>query len=130
MFPNKALIKDSVRGQFFKDFLNNSRDLSGQYPVLSRGNATKFLNQHRFLMKKDGFLTKTQSDAIEDYTKSINILEGKIKQASEAGSNPVMFLQLNQAGALSQGLGLFLGGTGSIDPGTLLHFCIRSCRYS
>ena len=52
MFPNKALIKDSVRGQFFKDFLNNSRDLSGQYPVLSRGNATKFLNQPRFLMKK------------------------------------------------------------------------------
>ena len=124
VFPNKALIKDSVRGQFFKDFLNNSRDLSGQYPVLSRGNATKFLNQHRFLMKKDGFLTKTQSDAIEDYTKSINILEGKIKQASEAGSNPVMFLQLNQAGALSQGLGLFLGGTGSIDPGTVAFFVL------
>ena len=124
VFPNKALIKDSVRGQFFKDFLNNSRDLSGQYPVLSRGKATKFLEQHRFLMKKDGFLTKAQSDAIEDYTKSINILEGKIKQASEAGSNPVMFLQLNQAGALSQGLGLFLGGTGSIDPGTAAFFVL------
>jgi len=124
VFPNAANIKDAVRGQFFKDFLNNSRDLSGQYPVLTRGKATKFLENHRFLMKKDGFLTANQAKAIEDYTKNINIVEGKIKAAGEAGSNPVMFMQLNQAGALSQGLGLFLGGTGTVDPGTAAFFVL------
>ena len=95
---NRTLKRLKKKGPFIfkKNFLNNSRDLSGQYPILTRGKATKFLEQHRFLMKKDGFLTSTQSKAIEDYTKSINILEGKIKQAAEAGSNPVMFLQLNQ----------------------------------
>ena len=124
VFPNAARIKDAVRGQFFKDFLNNSRDLTGQYPVLTRGKATKFLENHRFLMKKDGFLTANQAKAIEDYTKNINIVEGKIKAAGEAGSNPVMFMQLNQAGALSQGLGLFLGGTGTVDPGTAAFFVL------
>jgi len=124
VFPNAADIKDAVRGQFFRDFLNNSRDLTGQYPVLTRGKATKFLESHRFLMKKDGFLTANQAKAIEDYTKNINIVEGKIKAAGEAGSNPVMFMQLNQAGALSQGLGLFLGGTGTVDPGTAAFFVL------
>lgn len=124
LFPNAADIKDAVRGQFFRDFLNNSRDLTGQYPVLTRGKATKFLESHRFLMKKDGFLTANQAKAIEDYTKNINIVEGKIKAAGEAGSNPVMFMQLNQAGALSQGLGLFLGGTGTVDPGTAAFFVL------
>ena len=75
-------------------------------------------------MKKDGFLTANQAKAIEDYTKNINIVEGKIKAAGEAGSNPVMFMQLNQAGALSQGLGLFLGGTGTIDPGAAAFFVL------
>ena len=124
VFQNADEIKDAVRGQFFKDFLNNSRDLTGQYPVLTRGKATKFLESHRFLMKKDGFLTANQAKAIEDYTKNINIVEGKIKAAGEAGSNPVMFMQLNQAGALSQGLGLFLGGTGTVDPGTAAFFVL------
>ena len=124
VFQNKEYIKDLVRGQFFKDFLENSRDLKGQYPVLSRGKATAFLNNHKFLIDKPGFLTKTQADAIQDYTKAINIVEGKIKAAGEAGSNPVMFMQLNQAGALSQGLGLFLGGTGAIDPGTAAFFVL------
>jgi len=124
VFPNAPRIKDAVRGQFFKDFLNNSRDLTGQYPILTRGKATKFLESHRFLMKKDGFLTSQQVKAIEDYTKNINIVEGKIKAAGEAGANPVMFMQLNQAGALSQGLGFFLGGTGVVDPGTAAFFVL------
>ena len=124
VFENASDIKDAVRGQFFKDFLNNSRDLTGQYPILTRGKATKFLENHRFLMKKDGFLTSQQVKAIEDYTKNINIVEGKIKAAGEAGANPVMFMQLNQAGALSQGLGFFLGGTGVVDPGTAAFFVL------
>ena len=122
IFPNKVEIKNAVRGQFFTDFLKNSRDLKGQYPTLDRAKATKFLNDHEFLLKKDGFLTAQQVDGIREYTKAINIFEGKIKAAGEAGSNPVMFMQLNQAGALSQGLGLFFGGTGAIDPGTMAFF--------
>jgi hypothetical protein len=124
VFPNKETIKDAVRGQFFKDFLENSRDLTGQYPTLTRGKATKFLNNHSFLVDKPGFLTLNQSKAIKDYTKAINIVEGKIKAAGEAGSNPVMFMQLNQAGAISQGLGLFLGASGNIDPGTAAFFVL------
>tara|TARA_R100001369_G_scaffold2956_2_gene9603 strand:+ start:6543 stop:9185 length:2643 start_codon:yes stop_codon:yes gene_type:complete len=122
VFENAGEIKNAVRGQFFKDFLENSRDLTKQYPVLTKGKATKFLENHRFLLKKDGFLTKTQAQGLEDYTKNINILEGKIKAAGEAGSNPVMFMQLNAAGAFSQGIGVFLGGTGAIDPGTAAMF--------
>jgi len=45
VFENKEEIKDLVRGQFFKDFLENSRDLKGQYPVLSRGKDYSFFKQ-------------------------------------------------------------------------------------
>ena len=122
LFPNRANIKAAVRGQFLTDYLKNSISLKGQYPTLTNGSAQKFLNQHRFLLKKDGFLTSTQVKNLEDYTDAMKIYEGKIKNASEAGSNPMMFMQLNAAGAFSQGLGLFMGATGNFDPGTAAMF--------
>jgi len=122
LFPNRTEIKAAVRGQFLTDYLKNSVSLKGQYPTLTNTQAQKFLNQHRFLLKKDGFLTGQQVKNLEDYTDAMKIYEGKIKNASEAGSNPMMFMQLNAAGAFSQGLGLFMGATGNFDPGTAAFF--------
>ena len=122
LFPNRTEIKAAVRGQFLTDYLKNSVSLKGQYPTLTNTQAQKFLNQHRFLLKKDGFLSGQQVKNLEDYTDAMKIYEGKIKNASEAGSNPMMFMQLNAAGAFSQGLGLFMGATGNFDPGTAAFF--------
>ncbi len=122
LFPNRTEIKAAVRGQFLTDYLKNSVSLKGQYPTLTNTQAQKFLNQHRFLLKKDGFLSGQQVKNLEDYTDAMKIYEGKIRNASEAGSNPMMFMQLNAAGAFSQGLGLFMGATGNFDPGTAAFF--------
>jgi len=123
LFPNRDEIKSAVRGQFLTDYLKNSVKIEGkQYPTLTNQQAQKFLAQHKFLMKKDGFLTPSAKKGIEEYTDAMKIYEGRIKEAQEAGSNPMMFMQLNAAGAFSQGLGLFMGATGNFDPGTAAFF--------
>ena len=119
---NKDLMKDALRGQFFKDFLENSVDTAGQYPKLLNSKASKFLKQHEFMLKKPGFLTASQITGIREYTKKIQLVEGTLKPAGASGSNPAMFVQLNQAGAMAQVVGVLGGGTGVIDPGTALFF--------
>jgi hypothetical protein len=122
LFPNKELIVGGLRGQFFKDYLKHSVEAGGQYPKLNATRAQKFLDNHDFLLSKEGFLTKSQIKNIKDYTNRIKFVEGTLKPTGAAGSNPAMFIQLNQAGAISQGIGVFAGGTGLIDPGTALFF--------
>ena len=123
LFPNRKEIKAAVRGQFISDYLKNSVKIEGkQYPTLTNQQAQKFLQQHKFLLNKDGFLSDSARKGINEYTDAMKIYEGRIKEASEAGSNPMMFMQLNAAGAFSQGLGLFMGATGNFDPGTAAFF--------
>ena len=125
VFPNKEFIKDSLRGQFFKDFLKNSIDTRGQYPKLLAANSRKFLDNYDYLLKEDfGFLTQSQIKGIKEYVNRIQFVEGALKPAGAAGSNPGMFIQLNQAGQISQMIGIFGFGTGTIDPGAATFFVL------
>lgn len=123
MFPNREFIKDGLRGQFFKDYLQHSvKGGMSQYPKLQAKKAMDFLENHDFLLSKPGFLTKSQIKNIKAYTRELQFIEGAIKPAGAAGSNPAMFIQLNQAGSMAQGIGLFMGATGQFDPGTAIFF--------
>lgn len=126
IFPNKELMKDQLRGQFFKDYLKNSVEGGNvQYPKLLAGKSKKFLEDHAFLLdEKLGFLTKGQIQNIKQYTNRIQFIEGAIKPANTAGSNPGMFIQLNQAGQISQLIGIVGFGSGTIDPGAASFFVL------
>tara|TARA_R100000654_G_scaffold26158_1_gene49678 strand:+ start:857 stop:3508 length:2652 start_codon:yes stop_codon:yes gene_type:complete len=125
VFPNKEFIKDSLRGQFFKEFLKNSIDARGQYPKLLASKSRKFIEDYDYLLKDNfGFLTQSQIKGIKEYVNRIQFVEGALKPAGAAGSNPAMFIQLNQAGQVSQMIGLFGFGSGMIDPGAATFFVL------
>ena len=124
LFPNRELIKDGIRGQFFRDFLENSVDTGKQYAGLRKDQARKFLNAHKFLLDRPGFLTKSQIDNLTEYVNRMKFTEGTIKPTSAAGSNPAMFIQLNQAGSISQMIGVLGFGTGTLDPGSAAFFVL------
>ena len=125
LFPQREAIQGALQGQFFKDFLRNSVDKSGQYFKLNKTGAEKFLKDYDWLLKDDvGFLTKSQIKGIKDYTRRLQLIEGKIKPPGAAGTSGDMLVQMKQAGALSQIVGVVGFGTGTIDPGAATFFVL------
>ena len=125
IFPNKDFIKNSLRGQFFKDYLKNSVGKKGQYKVLKANDSEKFLQKYDYMLDENfGFLTQSQIKNIKDYTNKIQFVEGAIKPPGTPGSNPAMFVQLNQAGQISQLIGLVGFGSGNLDPGAATFFVL------
>ena len=125
LFPEREQILGALQGQFFKDFLRNSVDKSGQYYKLNKTGAEKFLKDYDWLLKDDvGFLTKSQIKGIKDYTRRLQLIEGKIKPPGAAGTSGDMLVQMKQAGALSQIVGVVGFGTGTIDPGAATFFVL------
>ena len=125
LFPEREQIIGALQGQFFKDFLRNSVDKSGQYYKLNKTGAEKFLKDYDWLLKDDvGFLKDTQIKGIKDYVRRIQLIEGKIKPPGAAGTSGDMLVQMKQAGALSQIVGVVGFGTGTIDPGAATFFVL------
>jgi hypothetical protein len=125
LFPEREQIIGALQGQFFKDFLRNSVDKSGQYYKLNKTGAEKFLKDYDWLLKDEvGFLTKSQIKGIKDYTRRLQLIEGKIKPPGAAGTSGDMLVQMKQAGALSQIVGVVGFGTGTIDPGAATFFVL------
>jgi len=131
VFPNRVAIKGALQGQFLKDFLNSSVDKSGQYFKLDKVKAEKFLKDYDWLLGKDpitkkpvGFLEDTQIKGIRDYVRRIQMVEGKIKPPGAAGTSGEMLVQMKQAGAISQIVGVVGFSTGTIDPGAATFFVL------
>ena len=125
VFPERAAIKESIQGQFFNDFLRSAVNKEGQYFKLDRSKASKFLSDYDWVLKENaGLLTKTQIKGIKDYTKRIQIIEGKIKPPGSGGTSGEMLVQMKQAGALTQIVGVVGFGTGTIDPGMATMFVL------
>ncbi len=125
LFPEREAIQGALQGQFFKDFLRNSVDKSGQYYKLNKTGAEKFLKDYDWLLKDDvGFLKDTQIKGIKDYVRRLQLIEGKIKPPGAAGTSGDMLVQMKQAGALSQIVGVVGFGTGTIDPGAATFFVL------
>ena len=125
VFPNRLAIRGALQGQFLKDFLNSSVDKAGQYFNLNKTKAEKFLKDYDWLLKEDvGFLNKQQIKGIRDYTRRIQMVEGKIKPPGSAGTSGEMLVQMKQAGAISQIVGVVGFSTGTIDPGAATFFVL------
>ena len=129
--PDRTAIQGALQGQFFKDFLRNSVDKSGQYYKLSVPKAEKFMKDYDWLFGNDpktglpvGFLKDTQIKGIKDYVRRLQLIEGKIKPPGAAGTSGDMLVQMKQAGALSQIVGVVGFGTGTIDPGAATFFVL------
>ena len=119
LFDNPEEIKMGIRGQFFKNFLENSKGIDGPYEVLKPNQAFKFLEDYDAFIKKSGLITKEQAKNLEDYVTALRFSEGKITRPGVSGKAATVFIQLKQAGAITQ-LGTIgvLGGTGNLDIGT------------
>ena len=50
LFENADEIKHGLRGQFFRNFLEESKEMKGQYEVLKPASATKFLDKYKYLI--------------------------------------------------------------------------------
>lgn len=131
LFPQREAIQGALQGQFFKDFLRNSVDKSGQYYKLDVPKAQKFMKDYDWLFGNDpktglpvGFLKDTQIKGIKDYVRRLQVIEGKIKPPGAAGTSGEMLVQMKQAGAISQIVGVGLFATGTIDPGAATFFVL------
>ena len=119
LFPDRELIKSGIQGQFLKNFLNVSQKTEGQYQVLNAAGASKFLRQHKDLINDGTFLTTSQRTNIKDYAEALKFTTGRATAPGAAGEGTgKIFIQLKQAGAVTQIGGILAGGGGYIDPGT------------
>jgi len=129
--PDSTAIQGALQGQFFKDFLRSTVNKEGQYFKLDSRKAEKFLSDYKWLMGDDpitgkpvGFLAQSQIKGIKDYVKRISAVEGKIKPPGAGGTSGDMLVQMKQAGAISQIVGVVGFGTGTIDPGAATFFVV------
>jgi hypothetical protein len=117
--PQGQFLKDAVRGEFFRDMLESSTkggSITG--PTSPNANAIKtFLENHKTLLdptRNAGFLTKQQIKTVKDLQNALAFSqETVLKKPSGLGT---VFIQLKQAGALTQLGAAGLGITGTIDP--------------
>jgi len=125
LFQNANEVKDGLRGQFLKNFFNASQKEVGQYNVLDAAQAAKFLRQHKHILDDPNFLTASQKKNLDDYAKALKFTTGKVTAPGAAGEGTgKIFIQLKQAGAVTQIGGLLLGGGGYIDPGSAAFFVL------
>lgn len=119
LFENPEAVKNSIRGQFFKNFLKAAEDPQYQYQLLNSGKASAFLQKYKGFIDDAGLITKEQSENLNEYVNALKFAQGKISKPGElsdkAGS---VFIQLKQAGAVTQLVPVVLGGTGQIDLGS------------
>jgi|DEB0MinimDraft_10_1074344.scaffolds.fasta_scaffold09389_2 hypothetical protein len=124
LFKNAEEIKQGLRGQFFKNFLNAIEDQPGQYNILNSNKAGKFLKDYQSFIDDAGLITKEQATNLKDYVKALKFAQGKITKPGISDKGGSVFIQLKQAGAVTQLVPVVLGGTGTIDMGSAGAFFI------
>ena len=113
-------IKNGVRGYFFKDFLKASTKTKDQYTFLDATAARKFVkDDYADFIKDTKFVTKEQAKTLEEFTNALTYAEGSIYAPGSIGKGRgTVFIQLKEAGAVTQLFGGLAGASGTIDPGT------------
>ena len=130
LFENADDIKHGLRGQFFRNFLEESSEVKGQYEVLKPAKATKFLDNYKSFIDDSGLITKEQAKNLRDYTLALRFSEGTLTRPGVSGKAGTVFIQLKQAGAVTQLGAVAAGGSGVIDPGTALAFFVAPAAVS
>ena len=113
-------IEDGVRGHFFKKFLDDTVKYDNQYTYLDASKARDFVqNKYASFIKDGGLISPTQAKAMDEYVEALKYAEGKIFRPGTTGKGRgTIFIQLKEAGAISQLGGALALGTGAVDPGT------------
>jgi hypothetical protein len=113
-------IEDGVRGHFFKKFLDDTVKYDNQYTYLDASKARDFVqNKYASFIKSGGLISKEQGKLMNEYVDALKYAEGKIFRPGTTGKGRgTIFIQLKEAGAISQLGGALALGTGAVDPGT------------
>jgi hypothetical protein len=130
LFENADDIKHGLRGQFFRNFLEESKEMKGQYEVLKPASVRKFLDKYKSFIDDSGLITKEQAKNLRAYSNALGFSEGTITRPGVSGKAGTVFIQLKQAGAITQLGAVAAGGSGVIDPGTALAFFVAPAAVS
>ena len=125
------LIKDGIRGQFIKKFIAESTDAKDQYLYLRANKARDFVERdYKEFIEKGGLLTKDQQEYLKEFVDTLKFADGAITAPGVKSGRGTIFIQLKEAGAITQMGTVFLSGQGYIDPGTAMAFVFAPAALS
>ena len=118
-------IKDGIRGQFIKKFIDDSTDLKDQYIYLRSDKARTFVERDfKEFIEKGGLLTKAQAGHLKEFTNALKFADGAITAPGAKAGRGTIFIQLKEMGALTQLGAVAAAGGGVIDPGSAMAFVV------
>lgn len=124
-------IKDGIRGQFIKKFIDDSTDLKDQYIYLRSDKARNFVERDfKEFIEKGGLLTKAQVGHLKEFTNALKFADGAITAPGAKAGRGTIFIQLKEMGALTQLGAVAAAGGGVIDPGSALAFVVAPAALS
>ena len=125
------LIKDGIRGQFIKKFIAESTDAKDQYLYLRANKARDFVERdYKEFIEKGGLLNKDQQEYLKEFVDTLKFADGAITAPGVKSGRGTIFIQLKEAGAITQMGTVFLSGQGYIDPGTATAFVLAPAALS
>ena len=124
-------IKDGIRGQFIKKFIAESTDPKDQYLYLRANKARDFVERdYKEFIENGGLLNKDQVEYLKEFVKTLKFADGAITAPGVKSGRGTIFIQLKEAGAITQMGTVFLSGQGYIDPGTATAFVLAPAALS
>ena len=124
-------IKDGIRGQFIKKFIKESTDAQDQYLYLRANKARDFVERdYKEFIENGGLLTKGQAAQLKEFVDTLKFADGAITAPGVKSGRGTIFIQLKEAGAITQMGTVFLSGQGYIDPGTATAFVLAPAALS
>jgi hypothetical protein len=124
-------IKDGIRAQFIKKFIDDSTELKDQYIYLRADKARNFVERDfKEFIEKGGLLTKGQVGHLKEFVNALKFADGAITAPGAKANRGTIFIQLKEMGALTQLGTVALAGQGYIDPGSALAFVLAPAALS
>jgi len=124
-------IKDGIRAQFIKKFINDSTELKDQYIYLRADKARNFVEKDfKDFIENGGLLTKAQGNHMKEFVNALKFADGAITAPGAKANRGTIFIQLKEMGALTQLGTVALAGQGYIDPGSAIAFVVAPAALS
>ena len=125
------LLKDAVRGQFIKRFINDSTELKDQYLYLRSDKARNFVERDfADLINDSSFLKPQQGAHLKEFASALKFADGQITAPGAKKGRGTIFIQLKEMGALTQIGAAAAGYGGYVDPGAAIAFVVAPAALS
>ena len=112
-------LKDAVRGQFIKRFIDSSTEAKDQYLYLQASKARQFVEKDfADIIADRSFLSERQAGHLKEFVQALKFADGAISAPGTKANRGTIFIQLKEAGAISQLAFVGLAGGGVVDPAT------------